>query len=96
MCWLFLCPHSHQILLGVQVACLVKDQCLSQPAITRAIGQLTEILATGGRDCKEEEDMLVEWTSKFLKVTLLMYLLCTQAMSFTLHINRTDTICDRI
>jgi len=68
MYWLFLCPHSHQILLGVQVACLVKDQCLSQLAITRAIGRLTEILSTGGRDCKEEEDRLVEWTSKLLKV----------------------------
>lgn len=92
MCWLFLCPLSHQTLLGVQVACLVKDQCLSQLAVTRAIGRLTEILTTGGRDCEVEEDRLVEWTSKLLKVTLVVYLLCTQAMSFTLHINRTDRI----
>jgi len=63
----------------------VKDQCLSQLAITRAIGRLTEILATGGRDCKEEEDRLVEWTSKLLKVTLLVYLLCSSNIIYFVY-----------
>ena len=58
----------------------MKDQYLNQLVITMAIGKLAEMLATGddgGRDSEEEEEELVEWTSKLLKVIPVGYLPCT-------------------
>ena len=65
---LFAC-YSHQLLLGVQVACLAADSHLSQLVVSRAVGKLTEMLAIEGvkdQGSGDEEDKLVNLTYKLL------------------------------
>ena len=60
---------SHQLLLGVRVACLATDSHLSQLVVSRAVGKLTEMLATGRIKDQDsvDEDKLVDLTCQLLR-----------------------------